>query len=66
LDILISNSEDFTTMVWDLGSRSAIETYKKEPERFWVVAVHPVKNYMATGHDSGLAKFCLIREHVCI
>ena len=66
-DILISNSEDYQTIIWSLnGPRQQIDSYKKEPERMWVIAVHPNKNYIASGHDSGLATFSLVKERVCI
>ena len=39
LDCIISNSEDKTTRVWSLDKRSEIDKFKKESDRFWILAV---------------------------
>jgi len=62
LDVLVSNSEDKTIRVWDLSRRSCIAIYRREMDRFWILAVHPRLSAMAAGHDSGCMIFKLHRE----
>jgi coatomer protein complex subunit alpha (xenin) len=40
--------------------RTAIQTFRREQDRFWVLAAHP--NLFAAGHDNGLIVFKLERE----
>eukprot|EP00002_Diphylleia_rotans_P021045 TRINITY_DN4090_c0_g1_i4.p1 TRINITY_DN4090_c0_g1~~TRINITY_DN4090_c0_g1_i4.p1 ORF type:complete len:1144 (-),score=254.36 TRINITY_DN4090_c0_g1_i4:279-3710(-) len=61
-DIIISNSEDKSIRVWDMSKRTCIQTYRRENDRFWVMASHPEMNLFATGHDSGMMVFKLERE----
>ena len=61
-EIIISNSEDKTIRVWDIQKRTAIHTFRRENDRFWVMAAHPEMNLFAAGHDSGLMVFKLERE----
>ncbi|KAF8649608.1 hypothetical protein AX16_005698 [Volvariella volvacea WC 439] len=61
-EIIVSCGEDKTVRVWDLTKRTAIQTFKREHDRFWVLAAHPNLNLFAAGHDSGLIVFKLERE----
>ncbi|KAJ3535115.1 hypothetical protein NM688_g7025 [Phlebia brevispora] len=61
-ELIVSCGEDKTVRVWDLTKRSAVQTFRREHDRFWVLAVHPELNLFAAGHDSGLIVFKLERE----
>lgn len=61
-DLVLSNSEDHTIRVWDLNRRQALLTFRREHDRFWILAAHPELNLFAAGHDSGLVIFKLERE----
>ncbi|KLU92578.1 coatomer alpha subunit [Magnaporthiopsis poae ATCC 64411] len=61
-DLIISAAEDKTIRVWDLNKRTAVQTFKRESDRFWVVAAHPEINLFAAGHDNGVMVFKLERE----
>lgn len=61
-DMIVSNSEDKTIRVWDIGKRACIHTFRREHDRFWVLAAHPEMNVFAAGHDSGLVVFKLEHE----
>lgn len=61
-ELVISNSEDRTIRVWDLNRRTCIHTFRRETDRFWILAAHPTVNLLAAGHDSGLIVFKLERE----
>lgn len=61
-DIIVSNSEDKSIRVWDVTKRSGIHTFRREHDRFWILASHPEMNLLAAGHDSGMIVFKLERE----
>lgn len=61
-DLIISNSEDKSIRVWDMAKRTCLHTFRREHDRFWVVAGHPSLNIFAAGHDSGMVVFKLERE----
>jgi coatomer subunit alpha len=61
-EMIISNSEDKTIRVWDIAKRSGIQTFRREHDRFWILAAHPDSNLFAAGHDSGMLVFKLERE----
>nr|WDD38917.1 coatomer subunit alpha-1 [Fagopyrum tataricum] len=61
-DIIISNSEDKSIRVWDVTKRTGIQTFRREHDRFWILAAHPEMNLLAAGHDSGMLVFKLERE----
>ncbi|KIY66676.1 Coatomer, alpha subunit [Cylindrobasidium torrendii FP15055 ss-10] len=61
-ELIVSCGEDKTIRVWDLTKRTAIQTFRREHDRFWVLASHPNLNLFAAGHDSGLIVFKLERE----
>jgi len=61
-DIIVSNSEDKSIRVWDATKRTGIQTFRREHDRFWILATHPEMNLLAAGHDSGMIVFKLERE----
>ncbi|KAF8020121.1 hypothetical protein BT93_G0735 [Corymbia citriodora subsp. variegata] len=61
-EIIVSNSEDKSIRVWDATKRTGIQTFRREHDRFWVLASHPEMNLLAAGHDSGMIVFKLERE----
>ena len=61
-DLILSVGEDKTIRVWDLNKRTAVQSFKRENERFWVIAAHPEINLFAAGHDNGVMVFKLERE----
>ncbi|WFD30062.1 hypothetical protein MSPP1_001076 [Malassezia sp. CBS 17886] len=61
-ELILSASEDKTIRVWDMGKRTAVQTFRREHDRFWVLTAHPALNLFAAGHDSGLIVFKLERE----
>ena len=62
--MIISNAEDKTIRVWDLNRRICVDTFRKENDRYWILAVHPSLNYIAAGSDTGLTVFTLQSERV--
>ncbi|KAJ3689879.1 hypothetical protein LUZ61_019043 [Rhynchospora tenuis] len=61
-DIIVSNSEDKSIRIWDATKRTGVQTFRREHDRFWVLAAHPEMNLLAAGHDSGMIVFKLERE----
>ena len=61
-DLILSNSEDKSIRVWDLTKRTCLNTFRRENDRFWIMAAHPTQNLFAAGHDSGMVVFKLERE----
>lgn len=61
-ELILSVSDDRTIRVWDLNRRTAVKTFKREADRFWMIASHPSINLFATCHDSGVMVFKLERE----
>lgn len=61
-DLILSVGEDKTIRVWDLNKRTSVQSFKRENERFWVIAAHPEINLFAAGHDNGVMVFKLERE----
>ncbi|PKU78733.1 coatomer subunit alpha-3-like [Dendrobium catenatum] len=61
-DIIVSNSEDKSIRIWDATKRTAIQTFRREHDRFWILSAHPEMNLLAAGHDSGMIVFKLERE----
>ncbi|BFZ56746.1 hypothetical protein PYCC9005_003794 [Savitreella phatthalungensis] len=62
LDVMLSAGEDKTIRVWDTNKRTGIQNFRRENDRFWVIAAHPELNLLATGHDNGAMIFKLERE----
>ncbi|CAN1317311.1 Coatomer subunit alpha-2 [Linum perenne] len=61
-DIIVSNSEDKSIRVWDVTKRTGLQTFRREHDRFWILAAHPEINLLAAGHDNGVIVFKLERE----
>ena len=61
-DLILSVGEDRTIRVWDLNKRTTVQSFKRENDRFWVIAAHPEINLFAAGHDNGVMVFKLERE----
>ncbi|GAV70196.1 WD40 domain-containing protein/Coatomer_WDAD domain-containing protein/COPI_C domain-containing protein [Cephalotus follicularis] len=61
-DVIVSNSEDRSIRVWDASKRTGLQTFRREHDRFWILALHPEMNLLAAGHDSGMIVFKLERE----
>lgn len=61
-DLILSVGEDKTIRVWDLNRRTAVQSFKRENDRFWTIAAHPEINLFAAGHDNGVMVFKLERE----
>jgi coatomer protein complex subunit alpha (xenin) len=60
--LILSVGEDKTFRAWDLNKRTAVQSFKRENDRFWVIAAHPEINLFAAGHDNGVMVFKLERE----
>ncbi|KAF9892950.1 hypothetical protein FE257_000542 [Aspergillus nanangensis] len=61
-DLILSAGEDKTIRVWDLNKRTSVQSFKRDTDRFWVIAAHPEINLFAAGHDTGVMVFKLERE----
>ncbi|CRH01067.1 coatomer alpha subunit, putative [Plasmodium relictum] len=61
-DLLLSNSEDRTIRIWDINKRVCIHTFRRENDRFWVLAFKPNSNLISAGHDSGMVIFKFEKE----
>lgn len=61
-NLIISVGEDKTLRVWDLDKRTPIKQFKRESDRFWLIAAHPNINLFGAAHDSGVMIFKLDRE----
>jgi len=61
-ELIISNSEDRSIRVWDMTKRMCLHTFRRENDRFWILAAHPEQTLLAAGHDSGMFIFKLERE----
>ncbi|KAJ5820115.1 hypothetical protein N7474_005706 [Penicillium riverlandense] len=61
-DLILSVGEDKTIRVWDLNKRTSVQSFKRDTDRFWVIAAHPEINLFAAGHDTGVMVFKLERE----
>ncbi len=56
-DLVVSNSEDRSIRVWDVSKRVGVQTFRREGDRFWILAAHRSQNLLAAGHDSGMIVF---------
>lgn len=56
-ELILSNSEDKSIRVWDVTKRTCLHTFRREHDRFWVLAAHPTLNLFAAGHDTGMLIF---------
>jgi coatomer subunit alpha len=48
-ELIISCGEDKTVRVWDMGKRTAVQTFRREHDRFWTLAAHPDHTLYAAG-----------------
>ena len=56
----MSNSEDKSIRVWDMSKRTGTQTFRREHDRFWILAAHPEVNLLAAGHDRSAARCGLL------
>ncbi len=61
-NIIISNSEDKTLRVWDVSRNHPPLAFRRDNDRYWILAAHPRLNLLAAGHDNGMLIFKLSRE----
>lgn len=61
-ELIVSNSEDRSIRIWDMSKRVGVQTFRRENDRFWILAAHRNQNLLAAGHDSGMIVFKLERE----
>ncbi|CAJ1023095.1 WD domain, G-beta repeat/Coatomer WD associated region/Coatomer (COPI) alpha subunit C-terminus, putative [Leishmania lindenbergi] len=61
-DYLVSCAEDRTIRVVHMSSGATVQTFRREVERYWIMASDSVHNLIAIGHDTGLQVFKLTRE----
>jgi coatomer protein complex subunit alpha (xenin) len=56
-DLIVSDSEDRSIRVWDVSKRVGVQTFRREGDRFWILAAHRSQSLLAAGHDSGMIVF---------
>lgn len=61
-DLILSVGDDKTIRVWDLNKRTPVKQFRREHDRFWMIACHPSINLFGACHDSGVMIFKLERE----
>lgn len=64
-NLILSAGEDKTLRIWDLDKRVPVKQFKRENDRFWLIASHPNINLFGAAHDSGVMIFKLDRERPC-
>jgi coatomer protein complex subunit alpha (xenin) len=45
-----------------MSKRTCLHTFRREHDRYWVIAAHPTLSLFAAGHDNGMVIFKLERE----
>jgi coatomer protein complex subunit alpha (xenin) len=55
-ELIVSCGEDKTIRVWDLQKRTAVQTFRREHDRFWALCVHPHLNLFAAGQYACLVE----------
>ena len=48
-EMILSNSEDKTLRLWDMGKRTSVQSFRRETDRFWILTAHPELNLFAAG-----------------
>lgn len=48
-ELIISVAEDKCIRVWDMSKRTAVQTFRREHDRFWALTAHPELNLFAAG-----------------
>ena len=48
-DLILSVGEDKTIRVWDANKRTAVQSFRRENDRVWIIAAHPTINLFAAG-----------------
>lgn len=48
-----SETEDKTIRLWDVSKRTGVQTFRREHDRFWILAAHPELNLFAAGYSHG-------------
>ncbi|KAG5438353.1 hypothetical protein PCANB_002841 [Pneumocystis canis] len=61
-DLILSVGEDKSIRIWDLNKRTSLHSFRRDNDRFWIIAAHPEINLFAAGHDNGVMIFKLERE----
>jgi len=62
MEVIISNSEDKSIRVWDIAKQQTPKVWRRDNDRFWILACHPRLNLLAAGHDGGFFVFKLDKE----
>ena len=55
--LLISNSEDRTTKIWNIETKGEMSVHKRDGDRYWVVNQSKNGNLIGAGHDNGFEVF---------
>ena len=58
----MSNSEDRRASGCGTSKRLGVQTFRREGDRFWILAAHRSQNLLAAKHDSGDDRLQLERE----
>lgn len=48
-ELILSDGEDKSIRVWDMTKRTAVATFRRDHDRFWVLTAHPELNLFAAG-----------------
>lgn len=48
-ELILSDGEDKSIRVWDMTKRTALATFRRDHDRFWVLTAHPELNLFAAG-----------------
>ncbi|KAH0785747.1 Coatomer subunit alpha-3 [Histomonas meleagridis] len=62
VDVIISCSEDKTVHLWDAKRFLHLAKYRRNDDRFWMLATHPTQPLFAAGHDTGFIVFRMMRQ----
>lgn len=65
-ELILSVGEDKSIRVWDLNKRTSIHSFRRDSDRFWIIAAHPEINLFAAGNSYSLKYLILILQKVMI